>query len=222
VRRTGKSELATEISEEQLAELAQDDFHRASSRELAFRATCASRCVAHAELLGVISLVAAESGRRYGRGDLAARRGARATRGHCGRERAALPRGRGSGTGGARVLETVGDGVFLVDTEGSSGSGTKRGDDLGHHARGGRRPPPRGVAAGLGARVDARGNDAVRCATAGERWVSISGVTFDEGVVYAFQDISDERALEQIRQDLVATVSARAAQRRSPRSTARQ
>jgi signal transduction histidine kinase len=32
-------------------------------------------------------------------------------------------------------------------------------------------------------------------------------VAFDEGVAYAFRDISDERALEQIRQDLVATVS---------------
>src|SRR5204862_504310 len=40
-----------------------------------------------------------------------------------------------------------------------------------------------------------------------ERWASISGVEFDEGVVYAFQDISADRALEQIRQDLVATVS---------------
>jgi signal transduction histidine kinase len=40
-----------------------------------------------------------------------------------------------------------------------------------------------------------------------ERWVSISGISFDEGVVYAFHDITEERALEQIRQDLVATVS---------------
>jgi signal transduction histidine kinase len=40
-----------------------------------------------------------------------------------------------------------------------------------------------------------------------ERWVSISGVGFDDGVVYAFQDITEERALERIRQDLVSTVS---------------
>src|SRR5207247_11112946 len=32
-------------------------------------------------------------------------------------------------------------------------------------------------------------------------------VGFDEGAVYAFRDITEERALEQIRQDLVTTVS---------------
>jgi signal transduction histidine kinase len=41
----------------------------------------------------------------------------------------------------------------------------------------------------------------------GERWLSISGVGFDEGTVYAFRDLTEERALERIRQDLVSTVS---------------
>ena len=41
----------------------------------------------------------------------------------------------------------------------------------------------------------------------GERWLSISGVGFDEGTVYAFRDVTEERVLEQMRQDLVATVS---------------
>src|SRR5207245_4976305 len=40
-----------------------------------------------------------------------------------------------------------------------------------------------------------------------ERWLSVSGVGFDEGTVYAFRDLTEERALERIRQDLVATVS---------------
>ena len=40
-----------------------------------------------------------------------------------------------------------------------------------------------------------------------ERWLSISGVGFDEGTVYAFRDLTEERVLERIRQDLVATVS---------------
>jgi signal transduction histidine kinase len=40
-----------------------------------------------------------------------------------------------------------------------------------------------------------------------ERWISISGVAFDEGTVYAFRDTTEDRVLEQIRQDLVATVS---------------
>ena len=40
-----------------------------------------------------------------------------------------------------------------------------------------------------------------------ELWLSVSGVRFDDGTVYAFRDISEERRLEQMRSDLVATVS---------------
>ena len=40
-----------------------------------------------------------------------------------------------------------------------------------------------------------------------EVWLSISGVGFDEGVVYAFRDLTEEQRLETMRQDLVATVS---------------
>jgi PAS domain S-box-containing protein len=40
-----------------------------------------------------------------------------------------------------------------------------------------------------------------------ERWLSISGVEFAEGTVYAFRDLSDERSLEAARRDFVATAS---------------
>jgi PAS domain S-box-containing protein len=42
---------------------------------------------------------------------------------------------------------------------------------------------------------------------AGDRWVAVTGVAFDEGVVYALRDVSDEQALEQARSDFVATAS---------------
>jgi two-component system phosphate regulon sensor histidine kinase PhoR len=41
----------------------------------------------------------------------------------------------------------------------------------------------------------------------GERWVTVTGVAFDEGVVYALRDVSDEHALERARSDFVATAS---------------
>jgi len=41
----------------------------------------------------------------------------------------------------------------------------------------------------------------------GERWVAVTGVAFDEGVVYALRDVSDEYAFEQARSDFVATAS---------------
>src|SRR4029079_13048999 len=38
-------------------------------------------------------------------------------------------------------------------------------------------------------------------------WVAVTGVAFDEGVVYALRDVSDEQALERARSDFVATAS---------------
>src|SRR5205814_874688 len=40
-----------------------------------------------------------------------------------------------------------------------------------------------------------------------ELWVSVSGVDFGEGTVYALQDVTDEHALEKTRSDFVATAS---------------
>jgi PAS domain S-box-containing protein len=40
-----------------------------------------------------------------------------------------------------------------------------------------------------------------------ERWVSISAVRFPGGTVYAFRDVTDERAVEQMKTDFVSTVS---------------
>ena len=206
VLRTGESELAPEITEEQLAELAQDDFHLGLVRELGVQSYMCVPLVAHGELLGVISLVAAESGRRYDEGDLAlaeelARRAGTAV------ENAQLYREVEERAQAARVLETVGDGVFLVDTEGvirlwnraaETISGIRRGEIIGRRLE--------ELLPGW-ERVSTRAETMPFERDGRERWVSISGVAFDVGVVYAFQDISDERALEQIRQDLVATVS---------------
>jgi two-component system phosphate regulon sensor histidine kinase PhoR len=41
----------------------------------------------------------------------------------------------------------------------------------------------------------------------GERWLSVVSVEFDEGAVYALRDVSEERALERMRSDFVATAS---------------
>jgi signal transduction histidine kinase len=42
---------------------------------------------------------------------------------------------------------------------------------------------------------------------AGDRWVAVTGVAFDEGVVYALRDVSDEQAFERARSDFVTTAS---------------
>jgi PAS domain S-box-containing protein len=206
VLRTGRSELVAEIGEERLAELARDDFHLGLVRELGLQSYMCVPLVAHGEVLGVISLVAAESGRRYGPDDLAlaeelARRAGTAV------ENAQLYRAVEERAQAARVLETVGDGVFLVDTDGvvrlwnrgaETISGISRGEVVGRRLE--------ELLPGW-QRVSTRAEAFPFDRDGRERWVSISGVEFDEGVVYAFRDISADRALEQIRQDLVATVS---------------
>jgi signal transduction histidine kinase len=40
-----------------------------------------------------------------------------------------------------------------------------------------------------------------------ERWLSVSAVRFPGGTVYAFRDVTDERAVEQMKTDFVSTVS---------------
>jgi PAS domain S-box-containing protein len=40
-----------------------------------------------------------------------------------------------------------------------------------------------------------------------ELWLSIAGVGFAEGTVYAFRDLTEERQLEQLKSDFIATVS---------------
>jgi PAS domain S-box-containing protein len=206
VLRTGRSDLASEISEERLAELAQDDFHLGLVRELGVQSYMCVPLVAHGELLGVISLVSAESGRRYGPEDLAlaeelARRAGTAV------ENAQLYREVEERAQAARVLETVGDGVFLVDNDGVVRLWNRGAEEISGISR----------EQIVGRPLDERLPGWKRLTTSAEtmplerdgreRWVSISGVAFDDGVVYAFQDISDERALEQMRQDLLATVS---------------
>ena len=40
-----------------------------------------------------------------------------------------------------------------------------------------------------------------------ELWISISGVQFEDGIVYAFRNLTEERALDELKGEFVATVS---------------
>jgi PAS domain S-box-containing protein len=217
VVRTGESHLLSEITDESLAELAVDDLHLALVRELGLQSIMSVPLVAHDRVLGVISFVAAESGRHYGPDDLAlaeelARRAATAI------ENAQLYREVEERAQAARVLETVGDGVFLVDDQGVVRLWNRAAEAITGLARAkvaGRRLDemlPRWDE--LLSRVPVAGAPGPAAAETlpvelggDERWLSMSGVGFDEGTVYAFRDITEERALEELRQDLVATVS---------------
>ena len=93
----------------------------------------------------------------------------------------------------------------------------RRGD---HGASGGRRrrPPGRRGDSRVGGDRDARAGvrqapERSRAETVpvefaqGERWLSISGVAFPGGTVYAFRDLTEERRVERLKSEFVSTIS---------------
>ena len=120
----------------------------------------------------------------------------------------------------ALALEYVGDGVVLLDEDGrvrfwnaaaAAITGVRETDALG------RRPaevlPTWEELTRLAELADAATPERARPVTvpietaSRDRWVAVTGVAFDEGVVYALRDVSDEHALERARSDFVATAS---------------
>jgi serine phosphatase RsbU (regulator of sigma subunit) len=71
VMRTGRSELYREIPDALLAQAARDQTHLAMLRELGFRSAIVAPLMARGRTLGALTLVTAESGRRFGEADLA-------------------------------------------------------------------------------------------------------------------------------------------------------
>ena len=120
----------------------------------------------------------------------------------------------------ARVIGSIADGVLLVDGAGivqlwnpaaEAITGLPVDVVLG-------RPldeaiPAWSAAAGALAGPDRRASSTGRATTVPvdvggrEVWLSIRGVGFAEGTVYAFTDVTEDRRLEQLKADFIATVS---------------
>jgi len=119
----------------------------------------------------------------------------------------------------AQALEFVADGVFLLDREGIVRLWNPAASAiLGVHERqvSGRRladvlpgwSDVEGLVPVAGPTSRAARAETVPLEVADrEVWLSISGVRFEEGTVYAFRDLTEERALERIKSDFVSTVS---------------
>ena len=120
----------------------------------------------------------------------------------------------------ARVLEHVDDGVFLVDDDGfiqhwnpaaHAITGVRPDEALGRQAE--TVLPgwevvapliPVGAAPGPGS-VEAK---VVPLELGGrELWLAVSGVSFSDGTVYAFRSLTEERALDELKGEFIATVS---------------
>jgi PAS domain S-box-containing protein len=210
--------LLAEVDDEALASLGLDEGRLEIARTLAPRSYVTVPLVARGVVFGSITLVTAESERVYGEADLAlatelARQAAAAI------DNARLYDEAQRRSRAARALEAVADGVVLVDREhvirlwnpaaatitGLSETGVlgRRIDEV--VPRWSELAPIVPVASRAGEPV---GAETVPVDLDGrELWLSISGVGLEEGTVYAFRDLTEERALEELKADFVATVS---------------
>lgn len=210
VLRTGEAELLSEIPDDLLVEAAQGDEELLRiARELRLHSAVTVPLTARGKTLGALSLVAAESERRYTEADLEfvhdlARRAAVAV------DNARLHAEAEQRAEAARALRHVADGVVLVDARGNprywneaaarllGGGGDRR---LQHWStlsallrRQEQETPTRAVTLPL--ELDGR-----------ERWLQVSRVDFEDGRVYALRDVTEERLLERTRSEFVATAS---------------
>jgi PAS domain S-box-containing protein len=218
VLRTGKPEFFPELPQELLDEAIGDDEElRRIIDELGLKSTICVPLVARNRTLGALTLIAAETHPPYTEADLAlavelARRAAVAV------DNARLYREAERGADAARALAYVADGVALIDTSGSvlhwnpaaaSITGVAEEEALGRQVS---EVVPAWDALTSHVPLVPPGGDArpvtVPIVLGGrERWVSVSGVDFGDGTVYALQDVTEEHALEKTRSDFVATAS---------------
>ena len=187
-------------------------------RDLGLRSYMCVPLTARGRTIGALTFVTDQSGRRYGEADLGlavelARRGATAV------DNARLFRAAQARAQAASVLTHVGDGVFLLDGDGvvllwnpaaEAITGLRRADVVGRVA-GDAIPDWEALAP----RVPVVGSPGSGGKAAmvhlelpdRELWLSISGVGFEEGTVYAFRDLTEEWALERMKSDFVSTIS---------------
>jgi PAS domain S-box-containing protein len=209
VIQTGEPELFAEVPDELLD---------GPARELGVHSTLTVALVARGRTLGAMSWAWAETPSSYDEADLSfavdlARRAAIAI------DNAQLYREAEERAQAARVLASVGDGVFLIDRHGvirtwnraaAMATGLRVVDVVDREAA--------EVIPGWTTVVDqipvaAEGTSSTRAESLpldlGDRelWLSLHGVAVPDGVVYAFRDLTEERALETMRTEFVSTVS---------------
>jgi PAS domain S-box-containing protein len=211
--RTGEALLYRTISDELLASSTKDDEHYEVLRELGMASAMVVPLIAGGRTFGALMLVSSDPEQLFDDGDLdfakhLGRRAAVAV------ENARLYRAVEERARAALVVEHVADGVVLLDRAGvvhlwnpaaEQISGVPADRAVGRRAaeivsrwasiellssRGDMGPTTHAV------EIEGR-----------ELWLSITGVGFEGGSVYAFRDLTAERAVERLKSDFVSTIS---------------
>ncbi|HJQ73668.1 MAG TPA: ATP-binding protein, partial [Gaiellaceae bacterium] len=218
VIRTGEPVFLREIPQELLDEAVRRDPNAAEAlREISIRSAATLPLRSGDRIFGALTLVSEERELVEADFELAQELAARAA---IAVENARLYREAERRAEAALALSYVGDGVILLADDGrvrfwnaaaAAITGVRETDALG------RRPvevlPSWEELTRPAELADAEAPERARAVTvpletsSGDRWVAVTGVAFDEGVVYALRDVTDEQAFERARSDFVATAS---------------
>ena len=220
VIRTGRSELRPIATPAELTEdVEQPEELAAALAQIEVRSTMCVPLTARKRTLGAILFVAAESRRRYTEEDLRLAEEF-ATRAALALDNSRLYQEAEERAEAARALATIADGVFLVDGDGviriwnaaaEAITGLSAADVRGRPAHK-VLPEWERIAAlvpvGAPGQLPPSARQTIPLAVSGrELWLSISGVGSSEGAVYAFRDVTEERRLDRLKSEFVATVS---------------
>ena len=167
---------------------------------------------ARGRTFGVISLVAAESGRHFDEGDLTlavmlARRAALAV------DNARLHRQVASRAAAAEALELIAEGVALLDAGGVVRLWNPAATDItgvAEEAAVGRRPEdvvPGWARLASDASSNGRPQTVPLEISGREAWLAVTRISSPAGSLVTFRDVTDDRAIEKLRSDFVSTVS---------------
>jgi PAS domain S-box-containing protein len=218
VMRTGEAEFLPVVPQELLDEAARRDPEAAAALEhISIRSVITLPLRSGDRTFGALTLIAEH--REFDAADFALGQQLSA-RAAIAVENARLYREAERRAEAALALAYVGDGVVLLDPDGrvrfwnaaaAAITGVPEADALG------RRPsevlPGWEEMTRPAELADAETPERARSVTvpletaAGDRWVAVTGVAFDEGVVYALRDVTDEQVFERARSDFVATAS---------------
>jgi PAS domain S-box-containing protein len=218
VIRSGEPVFLREIPQELLDEAVRRDPNAARAlEEISLRSAITVPLLAGERTFGALTLVSETRELEDSEFELAQELAARAA---IAVENARLYREAERRAEAALALAHVGDGVVLLDRDGrvrfwnsaaAAITGVREADAIGRHPA--EVVPKWEELTRLAELADAAAPERARSVTvpietaSGDRWVAVTGVAFDEGVVYALRDVSDEQALERARSDFVATAS---------------
>ena len=216
---SGEPELISEVTDEHLQRASGDDpEYLEALRAIGMTSLMSAPLMVRGRVLGAITLVSAQPERLYAEADLVtaqelARRAAVTV------DNALLFAEAERRADAARVLEHIGDGVFMLDHEGVVRLWNRAAEAVtrlsaeqvvgrpaaeaipGWAAIARDVPVATTPATGLSAEtlpLELPGR---------ELWLSIAAVELNEGTVYAFRDLTADRVLEELRSDFVSTVS---------------